>query len=69
MPKESEMEHAPGPLKQLAVSIGEAAKMLSVSHFTVRRLIKAGKIHSVRLGARRLIPIAELERILKEGTS
>jgi excisionase family DNA binding protein len=52
--------------QRLAVSIEEAAKMLSVSHFTVRRLIKAGKIPSVRLGARRVIQLAYLEKMLKQ---
>ncbi|HVA17677.1 MAG TPA: helix-turn-helix domain-containing protein [Candidatus Dormibacteraeota bacterium] len=36
--------------KQLLVTVGQAAKMLACSDFTVRRAIWAGQLRSVRLG-------------------
>ncbi|HEV2499327.1 MAG TPA: helix-turn-helix domain-containing protein [Terriglobia bacterium] len=47
--------------------IGEAAKLFGVSHFTIRRLIDGGHIRAVNIGARWLIPNAEIERILASG--
>ena len=39
------------------IGIADAAKALAVSPFTVRRLIAAGEIKAVNVGARRLIPV------------
>ncbi len=47
--------------------IAEAARELGVSPYSVRRLIKAGHIRSVTIGARRLIPVVEIERVCREG--
>ena len=38
-----------------------------ISHWTIRRAIKAEKIKSIRIGERILIPISECERIEREG--
>ncbi|MDT8071206.1 MAG: hypothetical protein ROO76_23870 [Terriglobia bacterium] len=38
-----------------------------ISHWSLRRLIKAGKINIIRIGERILIPISECERIEREG--
>jgi excisionase family DNA binding protein len=48
-------------------SIPEAAKYLSVSDRHLCRLIDAGKVRSVRIGRRRLIPDVELRRLADEG--
>jgi excisionase family DNA binding protein len=47
--------------------IKEAAQQLGVSPFSVRRLIASGCIRSVTIGARRLIPAHEIERVAREG--
>lgn len=52
--------------ERLAVSVYEAARMISVSKTQMYRLIAAGEIHTARLGKRILVPIAELHRILDE---
>jgi excisionase family DNA binding protein len=46
--------------------IGEAATFLSVSERHVHRLLDANKVRSVRLGRRRLIPDAEVQRLARE---
>jgi excisionase family DNA binding protein len=55
------------PVLRLAVTIAEAAQMTTLSQFTVRDEIKAGRLKATRVGRRVLIPVAELERFVKEG--
>lgn len=52
---------APAPR---ALSVGVAATMAGVSANTIRRRIADGTIRAVRLGARVLVPVSELERVL-----
>ena len=49
------------------VGLAEAAKLLGVSIFTVRRLADAGDIRVVNVGARRLISLAEVNKIMANG--
>lgn len=49
------------------LGIREGAETCHVSPFTLRRLIVAGYVRSVTIGARRLIPVEEIERVLREG--
>lgn len=58
---------APGRLAApLAVSPRGAAKQLGVGHDAVYTLIYQGRIRSIKLGRRRLIPISELQRFLTD---
>ena len=50
------------------VSIKDAAAILAISPWTVRAWITQGKITSAKLGARRLIPESEINRLLAEAT-
>lgn len=54
------------PLSPLAVSPRAAAQQLGVGHDAIYTLLYQGRIRSVKLGRRRLIPISELERFLVE---
>jgi excisionase family DNA binding protein len=47
--------------------IADAAAFLAVSTRHLHRLLDAGKARSVRLGRRRLIPDAEVQRLAREG--
>jgi excisionase family DNA binding protein len=49
------------------IAISEAARRLGVSPFTVRRLVRGGDVVAVNVGARRLIPSSEIERIMRSG--
>lgn len=57
--------------KRLALSPEEAAESLGLGKSTVYKLIRAGVIPTTRLGggkgARLLVPVAALEKLLKEG--
>jgi excisionase family DNA binding protein len=48
-------------------SIPDAARFLAVSERHLHRLLDAGKVRSVRLGRRRLIPDPEVRRLADEG--
>ena len=52
-------------VERLAYSQVDAATLLGVSLSTIRRLISAGELRTIRVGKRRaVIPRAELERLL-----
>ena len=53
---------------RLAVSVEEAAGLLSVSPHTVRRAIRQGLIPSVRINRRVVVPLAQLQRLLTAET-
>ena len=48
----------------LALGVVEAAEAIGVGRSTMIRLVDAGKIRSVKIGRRRLIPVEELNRYL-----
>lgn len=47
--------------------ITDAAQFLRVSTRHIHRLLDAGKVRSLRLGRRRLIPDTEVQRLAREG--
>jgi excisionase family DNA binding protein len=51
-------------VEKLGVGIAEAAEMLSVSIFTIRRAVKRGELRVTKVGRRSVIPVSELHRIL-----
>jgi excisionase family DNA binding protein len=55
------MEH------RLALGVKEAAEAVGLSHWTIRKFIREGKLRSVRLGKRVLVEPGELERLIEAG--
>jgi excisionase family DNA binding protein len=53
--------------KKLALSITNAAHILSLSPWTLRRWIRLGRVRAVRLGSRVLVEPEELERLIASG--
>jgi excisionase family DNA binding protein len=53
----------PTPAK-LAVSISEAADRLGLCRASIYKLIRAGRLRPVKVGARTLIPISQLTALL-----
>jgi len=52
-----------------AISLQEAARILSLSESTIRRLIRHGQLEAIRLGPRLLrIPRSELARLRLKRT-
>ncbi len=55
------------PAEWRLFDIKTAASLLSLSPWTVRKLIKAGKLRPVRLGRRVLLEPVELQRFVDEA--
>jgi excisionase family DNA binding protein len=53
-------------LGKLAVSVEQAAHMLSIGRTTMFEIIGLGAVRTVKIGARRLVPVAELQRYVSE---
>jgi len=51
----------------LTISVRDAASLLGLTHWTLRKYIRTGKIHTVRIGRRVLIEPSELERLIAQG--
>jgi excisionase family DNA binding protein len=47
-----------------ALSIGEAARTCGLSRSTLYRLLKSGKLTTVKVGARRLVPVHAIDALL-----
>lgn len=60
------MEETNVVVNPLAVSPRRAATYLGVGHDAIYQLLNQGRLRSVKLGRRRLIPLSELERFLAE---
>jgi excisionase family DNA binding protein len=50
-----------------AVSVEEAAKQLGISVTHAKRLVVKGELPSFKLGTRRLVPVAAIDRIIEEA--
>jgi excisionase family DNA binding protein len=59
-------QRVPATTEQLLVPLTDAADALSLSRRHVHRLIAEGRLGSVRIGRRRLVPSAELERFVAQ---
>jgi excisionase family DNA binding protein len=56
-------------MMKLSVGLEQAEEMTGISRHTFRKLVKRGKIKSARVGRRILIPIGELEKLVKPGAN
>ena len=54
-------------LTPLAVTVAVAGALLSISRSAAYRLVDEGKLRAVSVGAKRRVPIAEIERYLADG--
>jgi excisionase family DNA binding protein len=54
---------------KLSYSLSEAKFMTSLSRATLYRMIAAGTLKTVKVGGRRLVPMAELERLCAAGAA
>lgn len=51
-------------IEKKVLSVPESAKMLGISKAHAYNLVRSGKISSIRLGNRIVIPVQELENII-----
>jgi excisionase family DNA binding protein len=52
---------------RLVFSIQEAALACGLSRATIYRLIASGQLKTIKIGARRLVPIAAIDALLAGG--
>jgi excisionase family DNA binding protein len=50
-----------------ALSIKEAAEACGLSRATIYRLIADGKLSTLKIGARRLVPVGAIDALLSPG--
>jgi excisionase family DNA binding protein len=53
--------------QQLVASITGTAKMLGLSRSSIYRLIAVKKLKTVKVGSRRLVPLAAIDALLNQG--
>lgn len=63
----TQTEPLPAPAPPTVLTVDEAADRLKVSRSLIYSQLRAGGLRSVRLGRRRLIPAAEVDRIISEA--
>ncbi len=57
----------PNEPDRLSYSMSEAARAVGLSQATLFRLVKDGKLETVKIGSRTLVTRVELERLLAQG--
>jgi hypothetical protein len=67
MPTRSDTRRLAATVQPEYVSVDEAEILTGVSKWSWRSYAYAGKLESVKIGSRLLIPISEVRRILSEG--
>jgi excisionase family DNA binding protein len=58
---------APASFERRALSIEETAKTCGLSRATLYRLIADGKLTTLKIGARRVVPVGSIEALLNGG--
>jgi excisionase family DNA binding protein len=66
MPDSKQNQQRP-PIERRALSIEESAKTCGLSRATLYRLIADGKLATLKIGARRLVPVNALDALLNGG--
>jgi excisionase family DNA binding protein len=56
-------------MTKLSVGLEQAEEMTGISHHTLRRLVRKGKIKAARVGRRIVIPVSEIERLVKPSAN
>lgn len=59
----------PSGTEVLAVSLQGAAEAIGVSERTIRNLIDDGRLRSIKVNRRRLVPVDALREFLEVGTA
>ena len=58
---------AVAPIKRRALRINDAAAALGVGRSTIYKLMSEGKLATVKVAGRRLVPCDNMEALLREG--
>ena len=58
----------PASFERRALSIKETAKACGLSRATIYRLIAGGKLTTLKVGARRIVPVGSIDTLMNEGS-
>jgi len=61
------MSNSKESIERRALSVPETARTCGLSRATLYRLIASGKISTLKIGARRLVPISAIDALLSNG--
>ena len=61
------MANIPEKQERRALSIRETAQACGLSRATIYRLIEQKKLATLKVGARRLVPVGAIDALLREG--
>ena len=64
MMRDSEQDETPDQAEPLCVSVEEAARLLGIGRKLAYQLVAEGRIPSIRLGGRRVVPLARLRKFV-----
>jgi len=53
--------------EKMFYTINEVAEIFRVNYFTILNWIREGKINSIKVGKKRLIPANEVEKLIRKG--
>jgi len=56
----------PSPVDTRCVSVAEAAKQLGIGTTLAKQMACDGRLPTIKLGARRVVPVAVLEKMIAE---
>lgn len=62
------LREAPEKLKQQFLGVQEAEQLTGISRWTWRKWAYDGRVASVKLGKRLLIPLKDIERLVEDNT-
>jgi excisionase family DNA binding protein len=54
-------------IERLTISVAEAGKMLGISRASAYKAVREGEIPVIKLGKRRVVPLAAITRMMEVG--
>jgi excisionase family DNA binding protein len=61
------MSNSIQPPERKALSVCEAARAVGISRATIYRLVQQKRLATVKIGSRRLVPVAEIDALLAKA--
>jgi excisionase family DNA binding protein len=63
------MSNTTGTLERRALSVGETGRAIGLSRATIYRLIEQKQLVTLKVGSRRLIPVAAIDAFLEKAAA
>jgi excisionase family DNA binding protein len=63
------MSSHPFSPERKALSVNETARAVGISRATIYRLVQQNRLATVKIGARRLVPVAAIDALLEKAAA